>query len=183
MRCSRKYSIKWRAFYDLTYDTSPVWAYDHICIADDDLMLTWGDINRMFEICWRNGLHLAQPALHPTSHITHPHTAQQPEFSLRFTDFVEGMAPVFSRSALEACRECFRDTVYGFGIDHLWPSLIGSLRTRIAIIDEIAMVHTRPMASRYNLQAAIAEDRELVALYRVRQAYRIFGAILRDCDI
>jgi len=177
-----EYKIKWRAFYDLSHDASPLWDYDYICIADDDVMMTWRDINRLFEICQRNNLQLAQPSLHVTSYIMHRHTKQDPAYQFRYTDFVEGMAPVFSRAALRISRESFKDTVFGFGIDHLWPSLCSSVATQIAIIDEISMVHTRPMASRYNLQLAIDENHALLNLYRMQQRYRIFGGIFRDCD-
>ena len=88
---------------------------------------------------------------------------------LRYVDFVEIMCPVFSTRALRVCRGSFRDSVSGFGLDHLWPALLGGARSRIAIIDSVGVIHTRPLGRNYVVQTAIDEEAALLAAYRLNR--------------
>jgi hypothetical protein len=70
--------------------------------------------------------------------------------------------------ALRLCLGSFRDSVSGFGLDHLWPALLGGARSRIAIIDAAGVIHTRPLGRNYDVVAAVAEERALLAAYHLR---------------
>ncbi len=140
---------KYRAIYKLFNDESPLWDYDYIGFADDDLMMSWRDVNRLFALCRRFQLQLAQPSLDLDSHVAHPITASDRRFILRYTSFVECMMPIFSNWALRACIPAYANVGLGFGLDNLWPKLIGEPINGIAIIDEVAVSHTRPLAADY----------------------------------
>jgi hypothetical protein len=160
---------KFQAIHDLFFDGSPLWQYERVWLPDDDLMMCWGDVNMMFHIARKYSLDLAQPSLLPVPgcFITHAITVQQPGSLLRYVDFVEIMCPVFSARALRICLETFRDSVSGFGLDHLWPALLGGGRARIAVIDATGVVHTRPLGQNYDLQSAISEEAALLQAYHL----------------
>lgn len=161
------YQRKFPAIHDLFFAGSPLWQYDRVWFPDDDLMMRWSDINLMFHLARKYGLDLTQPSLLPVPgcFITHGITAQRPASILRFVDFVEIMCPAFSLRALRLCLPTFRDNISGFGLDHLWPSLLGGPRARMAIIDATGVIHTRPLGQNYNVRSAIAEEAALLNAY------------------
>lgn len=156
---------------------SPLWNYDRVWLADDDLMIGWRDINALFNISANLDLAIAQPALGAGSEITHDITRRQDGVVLRYTSFVEAMAPCFSRAALALCMPVFDRQALGWGSDHVWPRLIGPPQGRVAIIDAIPMMHTRPLASSYSWDAAKAEEAALLDAYGLRPEVREYGRI------
>jgi len=87
---------------------------------------------------------LAQPALTLDSYLSHGITLFNSSFIVRFTNFVEIMAPVFSRDFLVKCAGTFGDNLSGYGLDSLWPTWITEPRA-IGIIDSCLIKHTRPV--------------------------------------
>ena len=169
---------KYHAIYDLFHASSPFWGYERFAFPDDDLMMSWKDINEMFAICSRYDLLLAQPAV--TGYITHPIVRPNPSNILRFTSFVEPLAPWFSREALRLCAPTFPGTLSGYGLDHIWPKLLGEPQNRIAIVDKINFEHTRPIASSYSMKEALDEAWAYQMSYNAWPKEVEFGAILRD---
>ncbi|MBP2548057.1 hypothetical protein J2858_000950 [Neorhizobium galegae] len=161
---------KFKLIYDLFYEDSPLWGYDRIWLPDDDLLISGEDINRMFHLSRRHELDLCQPALSTGegSHPTHPITFQKPGGGVRHEPFIEIMCPLFSRRALKICIESFRDSESGYGLDHLWPSFLGRPESRMAILDQFGVKHTRPIATNYNLGVALAEQQAVFATYGFR---------------
>ncbi|WP_411034596.1 hypothetical protein [Shinella sp. BYT-45] len=170
---------KFSAIYKLFLEGSPLLDYENIYMPDDDLMTSWGDINKLFNIFRLGGFDIAQPSLVPTSYVTHPVTAQNPDYVLRYTSFVELMCPVFTRAFLRICLPTFEASFSGFGLDHIWSQLAGRVPGRIAIIDDIAVAHTRPPNKNYDVIAAIMEERSMAGLYRSSKSYETFGGIGR----
>lgn len=169
---------KFAPIHDLFHEGSPLWAYDHIFFPDDDLMMTWRDVNEMFAICRDYKLQLAQPALDQSGFITHPITGRQWPFILRFTSFVEVMAPIFSSDALRACVATFKDSAGDFGLDNTWPKLLGDPRTGVAVIDKTPIVHTRPAGGAYDIGGALREGDELQRRYDAHNRHIEYGHIL-----
>ena len=163
---------KFQAVHDLFFEGSPLWKYQRVWFPDDDLMMGWGDINLMFHLARKYDLDLSQPSLLPVEgcYITHGITRQQPGSVLRYVDFVEIMCPVFSSRALAICLGTFRDSISGFGLDHLWPALLGGGRTRIAIIDAMGVIHTRPLGQTYDVPSALAEEAAILNAYHLIRA-------------
>jgi hypothetical protein len=172
---------KFQALHDLFFAGSPLWGYERIWFPDDDLMTRRSDINLIFHLARTYDLDLSQPSLLPVDgcFITHGITRQQPNSVLRYVDFVEIMCPVFSARALRICLGTFRDSLSGFGLDHLWPALLGGGRSRMAVIDATGVVHTRPLGQTYDIQAAVAEEAALLNAYHFTRATLPPLAVLR----
>ena len=169
---------KYHALGDLFYDQSPFWAYDYIAFPDDDLLTTCSDVNRMFDYARRYDLLLSQPAL--SGHVTHPITREHPDFKLRFTSFVEPIAPWFSRDALRACVATFKGTLSAYGLDHVWPKLLGEPQNRVAIVDDVVVEHTRPVAQSYEMEAALSEGWQFQMRYGAYPTEVDYGGIFRQ---
>lgn len=170
---------KWRALYNLFYPESPLWNYQFIWLPDDDLMTSWQDVNQLFAICRRYSLLLAQPSIDPKSNVNHAITGTHLDYALRFTNFVEIMCPVFGRDALRVATGTFRDTISGYGLDNLWPQLLGGVPGRIAIIDALSVEHTRPLGRNYDGSAAVREGRAMQQLYNGFSGVDMLGGIAR----
>ena len=120
--------------------------YQAIWFPDDDLSVDTDMINRMFAFFHAHQLCLAQPALTRNSYYTWSTLLQDERSYLRFTGFVEVMAPIFSQAALAACRHTFGESRSGWGLDWVWPTLCRSAGLdRIAVIDATPVHHTRPV--------------------------------------
>ena len=119
--------------------------YRAVFFVDDDIMIDFADIDRLFSIFVEAGLELAQPALSHASYHSWVTTLACPSFHLRYTNYVEVMMPVFSRSAFLACVDSFDQCVSGYGLDFAWPVLLGNPLDRIAVIDAVTATHTRPI--------------------------------------
>ena len=136
---------KWPALHDLIRQLGDeVFRYERVWLPDDDLRASRDGINALFDIFGKHRLALAQPALTPDSHLGHLITLRNRSFRLRFTNFVEIMAPCFSRDFLKEMLPTFNENLSGWGLDFLWPSRIADW-TRIAIIDAVSVCHTRPV--------------------------------------
>lgn len=117
--------------------------YRYIWLPDDDLLCVPEDVSRMFAICDELQLDLAQPALTPDSYFTHLVTMQHSAFQLRFTNFVEIMAPVLSAEMLAKVYPTLAGRISGYGLDPLWSRF--ARLGKVAIIDDTPVKHTRPV--------------------------------------
>jgi len=132
---------KWPALYELITELSDdIRAYDYVWLPDDDLACDQNTINKFFNICRDYNLELSQPALSSDSHLGHAITLRNHSFQLRFTNFVEIMAPCFSADFLCRCTPSFGENLSGWGLDYLWPSWVTDA-SRIAIIDATSIRH------------------------------------------
>lgn len=135
--------------------------YRYVWFPDDDLLCVPEQVSRFFSICEDLRLELAQPALTPDSYFAHPVTLQHAAFQLRFTNFVEIMAPVLSVDLLSRVFHTLRGQISGFGLDALWPRF--TRLGRVAIIDDTPVKHTRPCGGpvyRFNEEAGLAPIHE-----------------------
>jgi len=116
--------------------------YERVAFVCDDVDAVTASWNLMFELCEWFDLDLAQPAI--GGYATHPITQPVEGSLLRYTNFVEVMCPVFSRRALALCGDTFDQSVSGWGLSFLWAALLPYPRFRIAIVDQVCVVHTGP---------------------------------------
>ncbi|MGH8712808.1 MAG: DUF707 domain-containing protein [Casimicrobiaceae bacterium] len=143
--------------------------YDYVWLPDDDLAVTESAINRLFETISAHGLALAQPALSWISFFSHQLTLRSPSFRLRFTNFVEIMAPCFRRDFLHVCLPTMSENRSGWGLDYLWPRLLPADHRLCAILDEIEITHTRPVGGpNYDAlrSLGVTPGEELLHLFR-----------------
>jgi hypothetical protein len=170
---------KFTGIYKLFHGGSPLWNYRYVWLPDDDLTTSWRQINRLFEICYRHHLMLAQPALRAGSYVNHAMTRQDERFALRFTKFVEIMCPAFSIGALQICLPTFEGMQSGYGLEHIWPQLLGDIITRFAVIDTVTVMHTRPLGTNYNVRNAVREGLEMQRLYHAGHSYDTGGCLMQ----
>jgi hypothetical protein len=124
----------------------PEWAaYQAFWFPDDDLRLGSGDVERLFDAFRRLELDLAQPALADGSYWSFELLLENRAFFARFTDCVEVMAPLFSPRGLRTCLPTFTRSASGWGLDLVWPILLGRPADRVAVIDAVPVLHTRPV--------------------------------------
>lgn len=140
-------STKWPALHDhLRDEAGLVAAYDAVWFPDDDVLIDAPAISRMFELFTAFGLSLAQPSLTHDSHFSHSAVLRDPAYVVRFANFVEVMAPVFSPAALGILHPTFAQSRIGWGLDLLWPQLLARQGDhRMGLIDATPMTHTRPV--------------------------------------
>lgn len=176
-------------FVDANWDW--VRQFDYVALPDDDVAATAADWAAVFRIMEELGLDLAQPSLDPQSHWTHSITTRRPAYRARYTNFVEVMAPVFSRWALRQLLPTFRMSVSGWGLDVAWPSILHESGGRVGIIDEVCVRHTRPFngpgstsaegAAVYNVlgQDPHVDDMALMQVFGVAWPYDpvVYGAV------
>jgi len=135
---------KWPALHELMEKIQDQIApYDYIWFPDDDLACAPDTIDRLFDLCRAHDLELAQPALTHDSHIGVSITVANHAFLLRYTNFIEIMAPCFHRALLQRCWPTFATSLSGWGLDFVWPRQ-ASDPSKVAIIDALQIKHTRP---------------------------------------
>lgn len=139
--------LKWPILHKhIEEERSLIEKYDAVWFPDDDLLIGTEAINRMFDLFSAFRLSLAQPALSWDSYCSHFILLRNRDTVLRYTNFVEVMAPVLNRNALRLLSPTFNQVRFGHGLDYLWPQMLktGSGRDDVAVIDAVEMVHTRP---------------------------------------
>jgi hypothetical protein len=140
---------KWRLFLD--FSNSENWStlsskYDYIMLPDDDLHMNTCAINKVFSTMKTYDLLMAQPSVcHARGSATwRPELHQNPSYLLRYTTFVEVMAPTyrmdFYHSVIRATFSKYW-TYVGWGLDSIWPALLHYPEDRIAVIDAVCMRH------------------------------------------
>lgn len=132
--------------------------YDYFYFPDDDVFIDDVNINKLFGYMETYELDLAQPAL-TNSYHSFASTVKQPDSILRYTNFVEMMQPCFSREALMKCFYTFNINESGWGMDFHWGTIIDSNNKKVAIIDDVTSVHTRP--ARLTPEQRQERDKEL----------------------
>jgi len=146
--------------------------YDYVWFPDCELMTEMASINALFDICAAYGLSLAQPALTADSYLNHAITRVDPGYVLRYTNFVETMAPCFSREFLRRCAPDFAAATAGLGLDSLWPTLLDdeSPDNTMAVIDATTVRNVRrpPAPNR-------AEIRDSGVDYRIVELEKFLG--------
>jgi hypothetical protein len=134
---------KWTGLSYLLKSWSGWRDYRYVVLADDDLMMTEATVTGFFERCVQLGAQLAQPALAPDSYASHLVVMRNSEFAVRQVTFVEVMLPCFRADVLADLLWTLdlTETGYGFGLDSLWPKLLGY--QDLYIVDHLPVFHTR----------------------------------------
>ncbi|WP_299751834.1 hypothetical protein [uncultured Tateyamaria sp.] len=145
---------KWDGLFETLKDRD-LGAYDYYWLPDDDLEISANDVNKLFQAMQFYGLRIGQPSLNAASYFSHFVFNQCPGFALRYTNYVEIMAPCLHREILQKSLPLFEDTMSGYGLDHIWCRWAEAGAFRAAILDQVAMYHTRPVGK--SLKLAMAE--------------------------
>ena len=123
--------------------------FDYIAVLDDDVSLRISDINRLLFLGRLHQLDIFQPSLSHESPTSFPHLRNRPGFSVVATNFVEVMAPFFSRRAFEMSRDLFDQSISGWGMDIVWSDRMIKKGGKLGVIHEVVASHLRPHNSQH----------------------------------
>jgi hypothetical protein len=123
---------------------------DWTVVADDDIRFCNGDVVRLVDLCERGQFDLAQAALAPHTHASHPITIAQHRVRARTTTFVES-------GPLYVVGPRFRDVVLplserwgmGWGIEFDWIDLLEQ-GCRLGVVDSMVIEHLGKVAAEYD---------------------------------
>jgi hypothetical protein len=157
-------------------------AYDAVLVPDDDIYLSAKDINRFFNIFHTYKLDLAQPAI--AGWYSYPLTCPVVTSKLRYTNWVEIMTPCFSKEGLQKCRHTFSQNNTNWGIDFLWNEVLGKPKDKIAIIDSVVGVHTRPcffgdtyINNGNTFEKAMKDANEIYEFYKINPEQVVYETV------
>lgn len=131
--------------------------YDLLIVTDDDIRLPDGFLDAYVALQQRLGFALAQPARALHSFYDHNITVRRPWLRGRETRFVE-IGPVFSLTKAAFPHLVPFDTglPMGWGLDLVWPAILGQAGLRMGIIDRISVDHSyRPQGVTYDRQESL----------------------------
>lgn len=137
------------AGYAATLEVYPELAsrYQSVALIDDDIECCSEAIDRCFQIGLEYNLDIWQPSLTLDSYFSYAVTLNNDLFKLRYTNFIEMMCPFFRSERLVRMRQLYS---LGFetGIDLVWCSESEIAQRKLAVIDAVAVKHTRPVGLR-----------------------------------
>jgi hypothetical protein len=119
--------------------------YQFYAFIDEDIDASVDTLNGLFRTGEALGLSVFQGALTPRSYSNHEFVYVQAGSYARATNFVEIMAPFFSRDALAQCAPTFTLSELGWGLEYLWNDILRS--QGLAIVDRFPVTHIRPVQS------------------------------------
>lgn len=171
-RRNRK-GAKFPVVADMLNEDQSLLDYQYIWLIDDDISIELQQILTFFELISEYKLWISQPSIMGWYGLAI--TLNQIDSHIRYTNYVEGMCPCFSSEALRICQPTFKENKSGWGIDALWNVVLGHPVDKIAIIDDVIAIHTRPIGggdmyenhSQGFIQNAIQESRELYHKYNL----------------
>jgi len=178
---------KWEGLSDfLRTHADLVSQYRYVWLPDDDLATDVSTIGAFFRYIEAEGFALAQPSLTTNSYYSYAATLQNKAFDYREMNFVEVMAPCFSKQALSRVADTFSLSKSGWGLDYVWPQKVKDLG-RVGIVDRFAVFHTRPIGSAGSGMGGAAkiatpqdELRETLNRYGLKMSVKIHRATLKD---
>lgn len=172
----KRKGLKFENFYHFLhhYDISQ---YESMWVVDDDIIMDTSSINKMFFLFSKYKLWLAQPSFGDGSRISWDITRCNPDCILRFTNFVENGVTIYSRKILPLLIRTFNDARTGFGVDLIWPKLLGYPKRKIAVIDAVTCYH--PKGDQSSLDKIIPRDQHVAQGAELLSNY---GLLSSDCD-
>lgn len=93
--------------------------YERFFILDDDIIISTSDINTMFYMSQKYKLWICQPSFAHGSKISWQHTKNVRHAILRYTNFIEVNAPLYTRWALCRLMNYYDERLIGWGVDYL----------------------------------------------------------------
>lgn len=140
---------KWHLIHDFISENDEVVSnYEYIWFPDDDLDSNSESLNNLFDINLQFKLWLSQPSL--DGYVSFDIERKVENSILRFTNFVEIICPMMNYKTLKTLLKFFNVNESGWGLDFLWPKVLGYPSNKIAIIDNVTVIHTRPVGSDYS---------------------------------
>ncbi len=114
-------------------------SYEGYLFLDGDLEFDATQLCFFLEMVAALKFNLAQPSVTRDSYCYWKMAYHQPGYIFRETSFVEVMAPYLSRSALLKALPTFTKSISTYGLDLVWPSLVGN--KGIGVVDAFQIRH------------------------------------------
>ena len=155
--------------------------YEYIWLPDDDISISTDKLNHIFKIAKDYDLHICQPSVVSSNgKVSHEITRSRKGLKLRFTNFVEVMMPLFHVKSLLFLYDDFDLSVSGWGLDASWSHRLNDPKDKIAVIDEISAVHTKPVGSDYSRFKISPEDelKTILKKYDLRFTRKNYASIV-----
>lgn len=118
--------------------------YRGFLFLDGDIKFAGSDHQRFLRVANGYGFAIAQAGLTKDSYYSWEVTLARSGYIFRETSMVEVMAPYFTRDALLDVLPTFDQSISTYGLDRIWPQLIGS-NQRVGVVDAIKMRHSQPI--------------------------------------
>ena len=121
--------------------------YDYIWVTDDDMFMSTEDINTMFGMMEEYDIDLGQPSFDLNGvHYIH-NLVNDPDYILRYTDYIETSALLFHKDALKKIIRTFSETITGWGWDALISAMILEDGGRLAVFDKVKAYHAPSLST------------------------------------
>ncbi|CAN1838648.1 hypothetical protein LINPERHAP1_LOCUS35512 [Linum perenne] len=115
-------------------------SYDYIFIWDEDLGVEHFNAEEYIKLVKKHGLEISQPGLEPNKGLTWQMTRRRGDQEVH--NFVEIMAPVFSRAAWRCVWYMIQnDLVHGWGLDFALRRCVEPAHEKIGVVDSQWIVH------------------------------------------
>ena len=139
------HTFKFPGIADMFFDEPRLLRYDYFFMPDEDIALTCQDINLLFGKAATLNLDLCCPSVEKSdeSFPSWELFVHKDDRDFIATNFVEIQSPCFSRTALGLCLHTFKKSQSGWGLDVVWPKIIGDTGSNIGIINSVVAKHTR----------------------------------------
>jgi len=137
---------KWQNFHHLyTTNYDKIQEYDRIFFLDDDIIITTEDINKMFKLSLECNLKICQPSFALGSEIGWDINTSNPNYFLRYTNFVENNSCLMTKDSINKFMEIYDPKLVSFGVDYIYMVANGvedikNLK-KFAIIDNIQCIN------------------------------------------
>lgn len=161
--------------------------YDAIFVPDDDIFMSTEMIQRFLDTFHEYKLDVAQPSI--LGWVSVPITAHIPFSKLRYVNWVEIMCPCFSSKAFGLCLPTFIENKTNWCIEFLWNKKLGEPRDRIAIVDSVIAVHTRPCFygdtywnNNATFDSAMAESKALMTKHSIPDKRIVYSTVPADIN-
>ena len=176
--------FKYHMLHELLTRIHPEWLeqYEYFYFLDDDIGIDTLEINKMFELSRALGSSISQASLSKDSFCSWPMFRQQPNSFCRFVGQIEVMAPLFDSPSLRLCLPSFIGNKSSWGVDSVWPKILGYPEDRLIVFDTVIMRHTLPVGGGELYQKLGVSPHEeweaITTAYNARkQNYREYGRL------
>lgn len=178
--------VKWHLIHDVMQTHQDLISrYETFWCPDDDVDTDTNNVNGIFRCFEERSLALAQPALTRRSYISHRILRQKRFALLRYTNFIEVMAPIMTKEVFYRLSESFKLNRTAWGLDYLWASIVENEGLgEIAILDRYAVTHTRPVNVNGGYYKAMNLDpwsdmAYLMDKYKLSSKQRVYRSVFR----
>lgn len=122
-------------------------SFKYIGILDDDICISISDLNKLLFIASLENLDVFQASLTHDSYYHHRQFIQKKGFQILPSQWVEIMAPFYSKEIFFEAGKEFKRSISGTGIDvYLIPMVQVLLaKTNTAVVHNVTMKHCRPI--------------------------------------